>query len=536
MTQQVRFLLFVAISVGILTVWSAFFAPKPGPRTDVAEAPATTAQAPSPAPAAPPTPAQAVVPAAGDEPAPPVTTVVVETDDWTARFSTEGAALESFVLKGHKQQRHGAASGAELVHPGEGQARPLTVETAGFGPATTYRVAWRTADALAFERTLGGTTLTKTYRFDRQGYRLGLELALRRADGASVTGEAKVVYPAFDPKPNRSGMFSQGEVHRAACFFAGDRSMETRLYGTEGEAPSSFDRSAAFAALDEKFFLAAMAPRQGEARCVLSAPTATSLEAALTVPLASSAGGATAAFDLYLGPKETGRLQAFGHGADVSIYDGSIAKAGKLLLPVLKAFHAAVGNWGLAIILLTLLVKALTFPLAQRQMVSMEKMKALGPKMEAIKKQFDGDPQRQNVETMKLYKEHDISPIGCAVPMLVQMPIWWALYSTLQNSYELYNEPFLFWVHDLTVHDPFYVLPVLMTASMLLTQILTPQTSPQAEQMKAMTYGMPVFFGFMMMSLPAGLVLYIFTNNLLSIGHSLWFRRRAAAASPAGAR
>jgi YidC/Oxa1 family membrane protein insertase len=163
-------------------------------------------------------------------------------------------------------------------------------------------------------------------------------------------------------------------------------------------------------------------------------------------------------------------------------------------------------------------------------------MKALGPKMEAIKKQFDGDPQRQNVETMKLYKEHNISPIGCAVPMLVQMPIWWALYATLQNSYELYNEPFFGWVHDLTVHDPFYVLPVLMTASMLLTQLLTPQTSPQAEQMKAMTYGMPVFFGFMMMSLPAGLVLYIFTNNLLSIGHSLWFRRRTAAARPGGAR
>ena len=528
MSQQARFLLFVALSVGILTVWSHFFAPKPTPKLDTAP-PVPAAVAPAPAPVPSPVPS-APVEGDGGEPVPPVATTVVETADWTAGFSSEGAALQSFVLKGDKQRRHGTTGGVEMVHPGEGQPQPLSVEAAGlFGPKTVFRLVSHTAEALVFERTLGGVTMTKSYRFEREGYRVGLEVALRKADGSAVTGDVKVVYPAFEAAPKRSGLFSQGEVHQAACFFDGDRSMETRLYGTEDKPALTFDRSAAFAALDEKFFLAALAPRQGPAKCVLTAPSAQSLEAALSVPLTSSGAGSTAAFDLYLGPKETGRLQAFGHEADVAIYNGSIAKAGKLLLPVLKAFHTATRNWGLAIILLTLLVKALTFPLAQKQMTSMEKMKALGPKLEAMKKQFEGDPQRQQVETMKLYKEHDISPVGCAVPMLVQMPIWWALYATLQNSFELFNEPFLFWIHDLTAADPFYVLPVLMTASMLITQRLTPQTSPQAEQMKTMTYAMPVMFGFMMMSLPAGLVLYIFTNNLLSISHSLWFRRRQAA-------
>ncbi|MFM2153231.1 MAG: inner membrane protein, partial [Pseudomonadota bacterium] len=410
MSQQARFLLFVALSVAILTVWSTFFAPKTkpkleeGPAAPVAVVPAPT---PAPSPAVPPADA-----GASGEPVPPVETMTVETADWTARFSSEGAALESFVLKGGKQQRHGTAGGVEMVHPGEGQARPLSVEAAGlFGPKTTFRLVSRTADALVWERTLGGVTMTKTYRLNHEGYRLGLEVALRRTDGAPVTGDVKVVYPAFETAPKRSGLFSQGEVHQAACFFDGDRSMETRLYGTEDEPAKTFDRPAAFAALDEKFFLAALAPRQGAGSCVLSAPTEKSLEAALAVPLAPAAGASTAAFDLYLGPKETGRLQAFGHGTDVAIYNGSIAKAGKLLLPVLKGFHAATRNWGLAIILLTLLVKALTFPLAQKQMTSMEKMKALGPKLEAMKKQFEGDPQRQNVETMKLYKEHDISPV-----------------------------------------------------------------------------------------------------------------------------
>ncbi len=331
------------------------------------------------------------------------------------------------------------------------------------------------------------------------------------------------------------GFLSAKEVHEGVCYVDGERSMESRPY-TAHEKPALVpEKPAAFTGIDEKYFLAALAPKEPNpaARCQLSSEGPTKLTATLAVPMTAHDGGSRAAFDLYLGPKQADRLQAFGHGADVAIYNGSIAKAGKLLMPILRFFHGLVGNWGIAIILLTLLVKLLTLPLANRQMDSMEKMKTLGPKMEEIKRKYEGQPEKQNAETMKLYSEHGVSPLGCAVPMLVQMPIWFALYSTLQNSYELYNEPFFGWIHDLTTRDPFYVLPLLMIVSMVATQLLTPQTTEQKPEMKMMTYGMPLMFGFMMAAYPAGLVLYIFTNNLLSIGHSFWFRRRVAARAAA---
>lgn len=544
MSQQVRLLLSLLISGIILMVWSSYYAPKPRPKAPPAPA---AANAPAePAPAAPPTIAPAVPGAPGEppvpvEPEPAVEPVAVEQPGyWKAVFTTKGAGLQSFVLQGDKQHKHtggGQAEGVELAHPGLAQGRPapLSVELGGaplgLGGDLVYRKVSQTDRELVFERTKGPYTVRKTFRFEPNSYRLQLDVAVTRAGGALEPLPVKVLYPAFEEQPSSPGVFSQGEVHQGACYVAGERSMETRHYGTEGKPPLVPEKPAAFAAIDEKYFLAAIAPvKPAEARCEIAAPSATELVAALQVQPAVEGASATASFDLFLGPKKADLLEhSFGHGAEVAVYDGSIAKAGKLLLPILRFFQGFVSNWGIAIILLTLLVKVVTFPLAHKQMVSMEKMKLLGPKMEEIKRKFEADPQRQQAETLKLYKEHDVNPVGCAVPMLVQMPIWWALYSTLQNSYDLYNEPFFGWIHDLTARDPFYVLPVLMTVTMVLTSVLTPQTSPQAQQMKAMTYGMPVMFGFMMMSLPSGLVLYIFTNNLLSIGQSLWFRRTQAA-------
>jgi YidC/Oxa1 family membrane protein insertase len=176
-----------------------------------------------------------------------------------------------------------------------------------------------------------------------------------------------------------------------------------------------------------------------------------------------------------------------------------------------------------------MIVKGATLPLTHKQMQSMEKTKQLNPLIEKIKQKYAGDQERINAETMKLFKEQKHQPLAGCLPMLVQMPVWFALYSTLSTSFELYKEPFIHgWINDLTARDPFYILPVAMTATMMLTQVLTPQAGPPNAQMKTMMYVMPVMFGFFMLSLPAGLVLYIFTNNLLSITQSLWFRRRVA--------
>ncbi len=555
MNQQGRFLLFIAISLLIIILWSAFFAPPPPkakpppPKIATRSTPAPKRPAPSPAPAPAPV---APAPRAAPEAAPPVTTQVVDTRNWTATFTSRGAGIERFVLKGKKDRRHigKVAEGVNLAHPAKDQPVPLSTTIGpadqGFGATTRYRVGKfdPKAGILTYERTQNGLTVTKTFTWKDGSYALGLQVAVRSVTGAAATVPVKVEYSAWEAHPKTGGLFAfatRAEIHQAACYLAGSRSMDTRDYG-KVEAPKTFTSAPAFAAIDEKYFLAAIAPQGGlasapGATCTLASPKPNELVASYSRALEVPAGGSgSAQFDLFLGPKATGLLHAWGHGSDVSVYNGSIAKVGKLLIPILRAFHHVANNWGVAIILLTVLVKVITLPLSHRQMKSMDQMKAIAPKLEAIKKKYEGNTQRINEETMKLYKEHNINPIGCAVPMLVQMPIWWALYETLGASYELYNEPFIHgWINDLTVMDPYYVLPILMTVTMFGTQLLTPQATPQQGQMKAMTYGMPIFFGFLMMALPAGLVLYIFTSNVLSILQSLWYRRRYPSPAPAPA-
>jgi YidC/Oxa1 family membrane protein insertase len=170
-------------------------------------------------------------------------------------------------------------------------------------------------------------------------------------------------------------------------------------------------------------------------------------------------------------------------------------------------------------------MKALTFPLQHKSMKSMQEMQRIQPQLEELKKKYAGDTQRQNLEQMKLFKEHGVNPMGSCLPMLIQMPIWFALYTTLQVSVELYNAVFIpGWIGDLTAKDPYYILPVAMGITMILTQVLTPAPMSNPSQ-KTMGYVMSGVFSLFMLSLPAGLTLYIFVNNVLSIAQQMYLRR-----------
>ncbi|MEN9799923.1 MAG: rane protein insertase YidC, partial [Pseudomonadota bacterium] len=191
---------------------------------------------------------------------------------------------------------------------------------------------------------------------------------------------------------------------------------------------------------------------------------------------------------------------------------------------------------GVAVILLTVLVKVLLIPLTHKGMLAAENMKRLQPKMEAIKAKYPEDRERQNVEMMKLYQEEKVNPLGGCLPMLVQMPVWIALFTTLRNSYELYQEPFFSpMFSDLTAKDPTYLLPLLLGVTMVVTQMLQPQMM-DAAQARMMTWFMPIFFTVIMLNYPAGLTLYIFTNNVLSILQQWALKKyleRKATGSPA---
>jgi YidC/Oxa1 family membrane protein insertase len=183
-------------------------------------------------------------------------------------------------------------------------------------------------------------------------------------------------------------------------------------------------------------------------------------------------------------------------------------------------------NYGLAIILLTVLVKIAFFPLTQKSMSSMKQMQALQPQLNALRAKYKADPQRFQREQMELFRQHRVNPMGGCLPMVVQVPIFYALYLTIQYSVELHGAPFVLWIRDLSKMDPYYVLPILMGASMLIQQMMTP-TVGDPRQARVMLI-MPVVFTFMFLQFPTGLVLYWLVNNLLSIGQQHLIDRTAA--------
>jgi YidC/Oxa1 family membrane protein insertase len=183
------------------------------------------------------------------------------------------------------------------------------------------------------------------------------------------------------------------------------------------------------------------------------------------------------------------------------------------MLAILKAVHFVVPSWGVAIILLTILIKLATWYPTQKSLKSMKSMAKLKPEMDKLKERFGDDKNKLNMATMELYKKHGVNPLGGCLPMLIQMPVYFALYSMLGNSVELYRSPFL-WVHDLTAPDPYYILPLLTGVLMFLQQKTQP--TPADQNQKTMMYAMPVMFTVFNLVWPAGLTIYILTNTVLT--------------------
>jgi len=241
-------------------------------------------------------------------------------------------------------------------------------------------------------------------------------------------------------------------------------------------------------------------------------------------------------FAIYAGPKVITDLEAVRPGGEEveldKAVDVTLSFLSRPILSLLKFFYSFAHNWGLAIILLTLFIKLLTFYPTQKSLLSAKKMQKLAPKMNAIRKKYENDRQRQSVETMNLYKAHGVSPFGGCLPSLIQMPIWIALYSTLNYAVELYRAPFFAHIQDLTAKDPFYITPLLMGGVMFAQMRMSPSGADQQQQ-QMMSMMMPIMFTGFSLFLPAGLALYMLTSYLIGILQQLYVNhldRKGAAA------
>lgn len=228
-------------------------------------------------------------------------------------------------------------------------------------------------------------------------------------------------------------------------------------------------------------------------------------------------------FTAFMGPKSYDLLKQLDGGFVQIINYGMFGVISKPLLIVLKWLYQQLGNWGFAIIFLTLFVRMLLLPINISSMRSMKKMQKIQPQLKSIKEKFKDDPMRMNQETMALMKREKANPLGGCLPMLMQLPIFFALYSVLGQSVELYKSPFLFWIHDLSYHDPFYVLPIAVGGLYYIQMSITPQPMDPA-QAKVMKF-IPLMFSFFMITVPSGLTLYFFVNTVFGIGQQLLFQR-----------
>lgn len=564
MDQRQRLLLIIALSFGFITVLQLFFG-KPDTTVTavgadggvaVVEAPAAAsgdagaavaAVAPTdPALAAGDGGTAAVVAAAGTpEPVKqlPLREVERTRKDMNLRFSSEGGTLISAQLTGPRerdQQKISIVEGyqkligkkfspppqMDMAVPAKGAPGPMAVSVAGKVPADLrYELVEDTDTAITWRATVGGFEVQKRYTWEPAGFGLALDVSLKNVSGNPQSGDlALQLARQIDPKSEEKSSLFGGIGNEASTHCLTADKLKTNK---PTEDPIEVERGPLhMAGIDQQYFLAAVYPLEAREGSCAAATTPTQRSVTLAVPFSLKADEvAQFKFGAFLGPKDFELLKVTGHGLEQTVDFGWWAVICKVLLTVLQFFHTAVGNWGVAIILLTVSVKVLLLPLTHKAMVSAEAMKRLQPKMEEIKKKYPDDRERQNVEVMKLYQEAKVNPLGGCLPLLLQLPIWAALFTTLRTSYDLYGEPFFgpVWT-DLTFKDPTYLLPLALGVTMIITQRLQPQMMDK-QQAFIFTWIMPVFFTGLMMNYPCGLSLYIFTNNLLSIIQQFLLRK-----------
>jgi YidC/Oxa1 family membrane protein insertase len=528
--MEKRVIIAIVLCVGVLFAWQkAFPPPAPTPTPPASE---TAAKAPPPSTV----PGQAAAPAA-NEPTLPEREVELATKDVHFVFSSFGGTLKHARLEDPTfQDKVGDRfSGHDLVttHDANQAAFRTTFPSASFpAPGGSWQVAQQTADSVTFVAENADVRVEKRYRAEAARYRLHLDVVVQnKTDRGQDHKLAIALSGRQDPEKKGGGFFSGGANNLSSILCFVNDKVKREPIEKLGKDPIDESGAVHWIGADEKFFLLAAAPYPetpaNQRRCQGLSQGDSLGEAVLTffersVPARAST---TYSFDIFAGPKVISDLnQVRPGGVDAQLdkaVDVSLAVLSRPILGLLKFFHGFVHNWGVAIIVLTLFIKLLTFYPTQKSMLSAKKMQKLAPKMNDIRKKYENDKQRQSIETMNLYKAHGVSPFGGCLPSLIQMPIWIALYSTLNYAVELYKAPFVFHIHDLTAKDPYYITPLLMGGVMFLQMRMSP-ASPDNQQQQTMQLMMPIMFTAFSLVLPSGLALYMLTSYLMGIVQQLY--------------
>ncbi|HZZ14250.1 MAG TPA: membrane protein insertase YidC [Paraburkholderia sp.] len=379
---------------------------------------------------------------------------------------------------------------------------------------------------LSFESPVkGGLKVIKTYTFTRGSYVIGVDTKIQNVGTAPVSPS---VYMELvrDDQPVETPRFSHTFIGPAV--YTNEHHFQKMTFSDIDKNKEDFVNAAdnGWIAMVQHYFASAWIPQQGAKRDIyVEKIDPTLYRVGVKQPVATIAPGQTVDVSarLFAGPEEERMLEGIAPGLELVKDYGWVTIIAKPLFWLLEKIHSYVGNWGWSIVLLTLLIKAVFFPLSAASYKSMARMKAITPRMQALRERFKGDPQKMNSALMELYKTEKVNPFGGCLPVVIQIPVFISLYWVLLSSVEMRGAPWILWIHDLSQQDPFFILPVLMAVSMFLQTKLNP-TPPDPVQAKMMMF-MPIAFSVMFFFFPAGLVLYYVVNNVLSIAQQYYITR-----------
>ncbi|HEX5128144.1 MAG TPA: membrane protein insertase YidC [Usitatibacter sp.] len=553
-----RLIAFVVFSFSALLLWDAWQkhnAPKPPPAPAAATVPAGVPQPSAAAPSAAQPQAAAASPAPSTQaPAPAGESITVKTDLFDVELSTAGGDIRRVTLL----QVFSATDRSKPLTLMEPNSKHYFITQSGLiGEGLPIHRALYSAAERAYQlqpgkdvvevrltaRDVAGAEVVKKYRFHRGSYRIDVSYEITNRGEKPIAPQAYFQFTRDGNAPSQEA--AQTSAFAGVTTFTGPAvyTEESKFVKVDfsdiAKGKQSHPKRAndGWIAMIQHYFVSAWLPKPGVQREYQTQKVSDSLyTASVVVPVGSLAPGSTGEVDmgLYIGPQETDKLEKVAPGLNLVVDYGWLYIIAAPLFWLLKFIHGFVGNWGWAIVMLTILIKLVFYPLNAKAGRSMAQMKVLAPKMEKLKQLYGDDRQKLNQAMMELYRTEKINPLGGCLPILVQIPVFISLYWVLLASIELRHAPWIGWIQDLSAPDPYFILPVVYAASMYVTTKLNPQPADPV-QARIMLM-MPIMFSIFFLFFPAGLVLYWVVQNLLSIVQQWHINRTLAAEAKAKAR
>jgi YidC/Oxa1 family membrane protein insertase len=517
-----RLILLLVFGFSVLMLWQAWERERaPQPPTQVG-APGISKEAGKAVSAGPSVsaPASAPAPVAGE-------TIRVQTDLLSAEFNTMGASLQRLELLKHKDAVDATRNFVLL-----GQEHSYFAQSGLIGEGLpNHRSVWRLipgerelpagADKIEVRfvgQAPNGVAVEKSYVFHRDSYVVDVQFEVVNRGTQPVSSHAYFQLVRDDKPP--AGESAMRKSFTGPVLYTSEKAFQKLNFSDIDKGKADYVKQAAdgWIGMAQHYFVSVWLPPQNTPReyyVKKLQDNEYSSGVILAVPVVAPGASGTVGSALYVGPQEQQRLKAAAPGLDLVVDFGWLTIIAWPLLRVLEFFHHWTGNWGVAIILLTVAIKAAFFPLSAASYKSMAKMKLVSPRLNKIRETYAHDRQKMNQAMMDLYKTEKINPLGGCFPIVVQIPVFIALYWVLLAAIELRHAPFMLWVKDLSALDPYYVLPVLMSISMVIQTRMNPKP-PDPVQAKVMAF-MPYVFSVFFFFFPSGLVLYWLVNNVLSI-------------------